>query len=92
MKMQVVTLKLDGNNFTISRKLTDTKNRRNTDYASCNITLLKPMFCCKSGFIASGFSNLESPIVEHDPNDENESIDDFIKAVFTKRLELSRYC
>ena len=84
MKMQIVTMKLNGNNFSISRKLTDTKNRRNTDYASCNITVLKPMFCCKSGFIASGFSTFESPIVEHDLNNVDESIDDFIKAVFLK--------
>ena len=84
MKIQAVTLKLDGSNFTISRKLTDTKNRRNNDYASCNVTLLKPMFCCKSGFIASGFSSFESPIIEHDVNNTNESIDDFIKAVFSK--------
>lgn len=84
MKMQTVTIKIDGNNFSISRKLTDTKNRRNNDYACCNITVLKPMFCCKSGFIASGFSSFESPIVEHDLNNVNESIDDFIKAVFSK--------
>ena len=84
MKMQIVTLKLNGNNFSISRKLIDTKNRRNTDYASCNITVLKPMFCCKSGFIASGFSSFDSPIVEHDLNNVDESIDDFIKAVFSE--------
>lgn len=84
MKMQSVTLKLNGNNFSISRKLIDTKNRRNTDYASCNIIVLKPMFCCKSGFIASGFSSFESPIIEHDFNNVTESIDDFIKAVFLK--------
>lgn len=84
MKMQIVTMKLDGNNFSISRKLTDTKNRRNNDYASCNITVLAPMFCCKSGFIASGFSSFESPIIEHDLNNINESIDDFLKAVFLK--------
>lgn len=84
MKMQIVTLKLDGNNFSISRKLIDTKNRRNTDYASCNITVLKPMFCCKSGFIASGFSTFDSPIVEHDLNNVDEGIDDFIKAVFSE--------
>lgn len=84
MKMQTVTLKLDDNNFSISRKLTDTKNRRNTDYASCNITVLKPMFCCKSGFIASGFSSYESPIIEHDLNNVDESIDDFVKAVFSE--------
>lgn len=83
MKMQTVTLKLDGNSFTITRKLTDTKNRRNTDYASCNVTVLKPMFCCKSGFIASGFSSYESPIMEHDLNNVNETIDDFVKAVFS---------
>jgi hypothetical protein len=84
MKMQVVTMKLDGNNFSISRKLTDTKNRHNTDYASCNIIVLKPMFYCKSGFIASGFSSFESPIIDHDLNNVRESIDDFIKAVFAK--------
>ena len=84
MKMQVVTMQIDGNNFSISRKLTDTKNRRNTDYASCNITVLKPMFCCKSGFIASGFSSYESPIIEHDLNNVDESIDDFVKAVFSE--------
>lgn len=84
MKMQFVTLKLDGNNFSINRKLTDTKKRRNTDYASCNITVLKPMFCCKSGFIASGFSSFDSPILEHDLNNVDEGIDDFIKAVFSK--------
>ena len=84
MKMQIVTMKLDGNIFCISRKLTDTKNRRNNDYASCNITVLKPMFCCKSGFIASGFSSLESPVIEHDLNNVNESINDFVKAVFSK--------
>lgn len=84
MKMQIVILKIDGNNFSITRKLTDTKNRRYNDYASCNITVLKPMFCCKSGFIASGFSSFESPIIEHDMNNVNESIDDFVKAVFSK--------
>ena len=84
MKMQIVTLKLDGDNFSITRKLTDTKNHHNNDYASCNITVLKPMFCCKSGFIASGFSSFESPIIEHDLNDVSESIDDFIKEVFSK--------
>lgn len=84
MKMQTVTLKLDGDNFSISRKLTDTKNCRNNDYASCNVIVLEPMFCCKSGFIASGFASFESPIIEHDLNNVNESIDDFIKAVFAK--------
>lgn len=84
MKMQIVTMKIDGNNFSITRKLTDTKNRRNTDYASCNITVLKPMFCCKSGFIASGFSSFESAIIDHDLNNTSESINDFVKAVFAK--------
>lgn len=84
MEMQIVTLKIDGNNFSMARKLTDTQNSLNNDYASCNITLLKPMFCCKSGFIASGFPSFESPIIEHDINDESESIDDFIKGVFSK--------
>lgn len=83
MRMQLVTMKFDGNNFSISRKIIDTKNRRNNDYASCNVTVSKPMFCCKSGFIASGFSSLESPIIEHDLNNTDESIDDFIKEVFS---------
>lgn len=82
--MQFVTMSINGNNFSISRKLTDTKNRRNTDYASCNITVLRPMFCCKSGFIASGFSSFESPIMEHDVNNTDEGINGFIKAVFSK--------
>ena len=60
MKMQLVTMKLNGNNFSIARKSIDTKNRCESDYASCNITVLKPMFCCKSGFIASGFSSFIS--------------------------------
>jgi hypothetical protein len=84
MKMQFVTMSINGNNFSINRKLTDTKNRRNTDYASCNITVLRPMFCCKSGFIASGFSSFESPIMEHDVNNTDEDINDFVKAVFSK--------
>lgn len=84
MKMQIVTMTLDGNNFSISRKLTDTKNRRENDYASCNITVLQPMFCCKSGFIASGFANLESPIMVHDANNTDEDINGFIKEVFSK--------
>lgn len=84
MKMQFVTMSINGNNFSISRKLTDTKNRRNTDYASCNITVLRPMFCCKSGFIASGFSSFESPIMEHDVNNTDEDINAFIKEVFSK--------
>lgn len=84
MKMQIVTMKLDGNNFSISRKLTDTKNRRENDYASCNIIVLQPMICCKSGFIASAFAGLESPIMEHDVNNTDEDINGFIKAVFSK--------
>lgn len=82
--MQTVTMKLDGNNFIISRKLTDTKNRRNTDCASCSIIIMEPSRFCKSGFIASGFSSFESPIIEHDMNNTTESIDDFVKAVFAQ--------
>ena len=84
MKMQLVTVEIDGHNFTISRKLVDTKNRRNNDYASCSMIILKPMSCCKSGFIAHGFSSFESPIIEHDMNNTKESIDDFVKAVFAQ--------
>lgn len=84
MKMQIVSMSLNGNNFQITRKLANTKNRYENDYASCNITVLKPMFCCKSGFIASGFSSFDSPILEHDVNNVDESIDDFIKVVFAQ--------
>ena len=84
MKMQIVTMKLDGNNFSITRKFTDTENRRNNDYASCSIIVLKPMSYCKSGFIAHEFSSFETPIIEHDMDNTNESIDDFIKVVFSK--------
>lgn len=84
MKMQIVTMKLDGNNFSISRKLTDTENHLNNDYASCSIIVLKPMVYCKSGFIAHGYSSLESSIIEHDIDNANESIDDFVKEVFSK--------
>lgn len=84
MKMQIVTMKPDGNNFSISRKLIDTKNPINNNYASCNIIVLKPTYYCKSGFVAHGFSSIESPIIEHDMNNTNESIDDFVKAVFSK--------
>lgn len=84
MKMQTVTMKIDGGIFSISRKLTDTKNRRNTDCASCNIIILGSSPFCKSGFIASGFSSFRSPIIEHDMNNTKESIDDFIKKVFSK--------
>ena len=37
MKMQIVTMKLDGNNFSITRKLTDTKNRRIAISLFCNL-------------------------------------------------------
>lgn len=84
MKMQIVSMSLNGNNFQITRKLANTKNRHENDFASCSITFLKPMFCCKSGFIASGFSSFDSPILEHDLNNADEGIDDFIKAVFSK--------
>lgn len=84
MKMQIVSMSLNGNNFQITRKLVNTKNRHENDYASCSIIVLEPMFCCKSGFIASGFASLESPIMEHDVDNINEDINGFIKAVFSK--------
>lgn len=84
MKMQFITMGLEGHNFTISRKLVDTKNHHNTDCASCSIIILEPSPYCKSGFIASGFSSFESSITEHDMNNTNETIDDFVKEVFAQ--------
>lgn len=84
MIMQFVTMKLDDNKFIINRKITNTIKPSNSEYASCTITVLQPMFCCKSGFIASGFSSFESPIMEHDVNNTDEDINGFIKAVFSK--------
>ena len=83
MKMQLITIKpkksgID-NGFTIKRDLFD--NCGLVDSAFCNVTILH---ACESGFIASGFSSIYKPTILHDMNNTNESIDDFVKAVFAQ--------
>lgn len=83
MKMQLITIKpkkpcIDAG-FTIKRELFDGCGL--VDSAFCNITTFR---ACESGFIASGFSSIYKPTILHDMNNANESIDDFVKAVFSK--------
>ena len=83
MKMQLITIKpkesgIDAG-FSIKRELFD--NCGLVDTAYCNVTILR---YCESGFIASGFSSICKPNIMHDVHNSNESIDDFVKAVFSK--------
>lgn len=83
MKMQLITIKpkesgIDAG-FTIKRELFDSCGIVDTAY--CNITTFR---ACESGFIASGFSSIHNPNIMHDAHNANESIDDFVKAVFSK--------
>lgn len=83
MKMQFITIrpKKSGidNGFTIKRELFD--NCGLVDTAYCNIDVFP---ACESGFIASGFSSIYKPTILLDMNNANESIDDFVKEVFSK--------
>lgn len=80
MKMQVITIRpiKSGVNagFKIKRELFD--NCGLVDMAFCSIRTVK------NGFAASGFSSIYKPTIIHAVSDSNESIDDFIKAVFSK--------
>lgn len=80
MKMQVITIRpsKSGINagFKIKRELFD--NCGLVDMAFCSIRTVK------NGFAASGFSSIYKPTIIHAVSDSNESIDDFIKAVFSK--------
>ena len=80
MKMQVVTIRpcKSGieNGFRIKRELFDACGL--VDMAFCSIRTVK------NGFAASGFSSIYKPTIIHAVSDSNESIDDFIKAVFSK--------
>lgn len=80
MKMQVVTIRPNKsgieNGFRIKRELFD--NCGLVDMAFCSIRTVK------NGFAASGFSSIYKPTIIHAVSDSNESIDDFIKAVFSK--------
>lgn len=83
MKMQLITIKPKKsgiyNGFTIKRQLFD--NCGLVDTAYCSIHVFP---ACESGFIASGFSSMYKPTILHDMNNTNESIDDFVKVVFSK--------
>lgn len=83
MKMQLITItpKESGveNGFTIKRELFD--NCGLIDAACCNVDIFSD---CESGFIASGFSSIHKPTIFHKSRNANESIDDFVKAVFSK--------
>lgn len=83
MKMQFITIrpKKSGidNGFSIKRELFD--NCGLVDTAYCNIDTFR---ACESGFIASGFSSIYNPTIMHDMHNTKESIDDFVKAVFSK--------
>lgn len=79
MKMQVITIRPNksgiDNGFRIKRELFD--NCGLVDMAFCSVRFVK------SGFVASGFSSIHKPSIIHDVNN-SESIDDFVKAVFSK--------
>lgn len=83
MKMQLITIKpkesgID-NGFTIKRELFD--NCGLVDTAYCNIDIFR---ACESGFVASGFSSIHKSTILHDMHNTKESIDDFVKEVFSK--------
>lgn len=80
MKTQLVTIRPNKsgieNGFRIKRELFDECGF--VDMAFCSIRTIK------YGFAASGFSSIYKPTIIHDVSNSSESIDDFIKAVFSK--------
>lgn len=80
MKMQVITIRSSksgiNDGFKIKRELFD--NCGLVDMAFCSIRTTE------NGFAASGFSSIYTPTIIHDVSNTSESIDDFIKAVFSK--------
>ena len=83
MKMQLITITpkkpcIDAG-FTIARALYDDCGL--VDAAYCNIEAFP---ACESGFVASGFSSIHKPNIIHDMHNSKESIDDFVKEVFSK--------
>jgi hypothetical protein len=80
MKMQVVTISPQKygvhEGIRIKREIFD--NCGLVDMAFCSIRTVK------NGFAASGFSSIHEPTIVHAVSDSNETIDDFIKAVFSK--------
>lgn len=83
MKMQLITIKLSksgiDNGFTIKRELFDSCGLVDTAY--CNVDMFS---ACESGFIAFGFPSIYKPTIMHDMRNANESINDFLKVVFSK--------
>lgn len=77
MKMQLVTITDKKHGIEIKRELFDDCNIIDTAY--CSIICLS-----EHSFTASGFSSIHKPSILHDVNNDIESIDDFIKAVFQK--------
>lgn len=80
MKMQVVTISPQKygvhEGIRVKRELFD--NCGLVDMAFCSIRFVK------NGFAASGFSSIHDPTIVHAVSNSNESIDDFIKVVFSK--------
>lgn len=80
MKMQLITIRPNKSGiekgFRIKRELFDECGL--VDMAFCSIRT------AKNGFAASGFSSIHKPTIIHDVSNSSESIDDFIKAVFSK--------
>lgn len=80
MKMQVITISPQKSGvhegIRIKRELFD--NCGLVDMAFCSIRTVK------NGFAASGFSSIHKPTIIHAVSDSNETIDDFIKVVFSK--------
>ena len=80
MKMQVVTISLQKHGvhegIRVKRELFE--NCGLVDMAFCSIRTVK------NGFAASGFSSIHEPTIIHAISDSKETIDDFIKAVFSK--------
>lgn len=83
MKMQLITIKPKKqgieHGFSIKRESFDVCGLIDTSY--CNVDMFS---ACESGFLASGFSSIYKSTILHDMHNTNESIDDFIKAVFSK--------
>lgn len=76
MKTQLVTITDKKHGIEIKRELFD--DFKIIDTAYCSIICLS-----EHTFAASGFSSTHKPAILHDVND-TESIDDFVKAVFSK--------
>ncbi len=76
MKMQLVTITDKKYGIEIKREIFDDCNIIDTAY--CSVICLS-----EHSFVASGFPSVQKSTIIHDVNC-NESIDDFIKAVFSK--------